>query len=1040
MSSDAATQFSSLFPLVPASRVSELLAACGGELERAIDRHLSAQEKGGATTGKPATKAPTERVVEEILDSDDDVVESRVATASKLHSAASSLAGEKRRAPASSSSPSSRSCAARAKKAKTGKNGTGANEPSVASFFQKSPCAPTPPPPPPPQPRPGASRPTAASRRQMERKLDEVTRPTVTAPSMASSHAVAASSSPVASAAAPAAASSSPTDKLPAAVDSTDPLQPCFRHGEPVPFLFLARIYALIEVENGRLKNIDYLTYLFWQILAFSPEDLAAALFLSSDQLAPSYENHQTGVGMRMLTTLVSSMTGVSHARLSADHASLGDLGLIAAQYQHTQSLLLRPPPLTVAKVFSSFRSLHTISARDKKEAVLRRMLTASRESELIYLIRIAEGGLRIGAVLTTVLTALAKAFVLNHLYTEGVPVESRHQVCTFERVSKATAAVRGVKVDRSQPLVLDPITDDGDNEATASPASTMAAVHRRLPAYLACGTARVRRAYAELPSFHAILPVLMRSPTSIYELHKHIRLTAGVPIKPQLGRPMKSIMQVMALFKGVPFTVEVKYDGLRAQIHRLPNGTYRIFSRHLMDQADRWSDLEPFIESAIRNPADVQSFILDAEIVAVDHIKEAAANSDRPAAAAADDDTTGAAPSGEPSTTFRILPFQQLSTRKRGSTSGAAAASSTTTRVSSRPEVSCMVYVFDFLSLNGRSLLLENLPTRRALARNTFNECAGRFQFVEHVDISAESTQDLSLEEVEENEETTRAAEQKTTKAAQRAQKPAAVRTAAVELDLSSDEEENEDSTHLLGEDDELDAALMVADETAANDVDDSHDERKSPHPGHEGDAPLLPPSAASAAASVLPPPSASDQISSFLQTLAIVRGEGIMAKSLSSRSTYEPDVRTDQWCKLKKDYIAGFGIADSIDVCIIGAWWGNGRKRSWMSPFLAAVYNAETEMYESFAKVMSGFSDDVYRQLTAECQALVIPHPKKYYHVHESLTPTMWFEPVKVWEIRGADLTISPVHSAGIGIVHPHKVSEAEEHAHGTHSASLD
>src|SRR4051794_24410436 len=58
---------------------------------------------------------------------------------------------------------------------------------------------------------------------------------------------------------------------------------------------------------------------------------------------------------------------------------------------------------------------------------VQKKLFVAARESELCYLIRIAEGGLRIGAVVTTVLSALAKAFVLHHLYTEGVPAERAH-------------------------------------------------------------------------------------------------------------------------------------------------------------------------------------------------------------------------------------------------------------------------------------------------------------------------------------------------------------------------------------------------------------------------------------------------------------------------------------------------------------------------------------------------------------------------------------------------------------------------------------
>ena len=61
--------------------------------------------------------------------------------------------------------------------------------------------------------------------------------------------------------------------------------------------------------------------------------------------------------------------------------------------------------------------------------------------------------------------------------------------------------------------------------------------------------------------------------------------------------------------------------------------------------------------------------------------------------------------------------------------------------------------------------------------------------------------------------------------------------------------------------------------------------------------------------------------------------------------------------------------------------------------------------------------------RRLTAELQQQVIAQPPKYYRVSDGLTPTMWFQPTKVWEIRGADLTISPAHSAGAGLVHPSK-----------------
>jgi predicted membrane channel-forming protein YqfA (hemolysin III family) len=76
-------------------------------------------------------------------------------------------------------------------------------------------------------------------------------------------------------------------------------------------------------------------------------------------------------VGGSTLVRLVCEITSVSHAKISADHARLGDLGLIAAQYRLTQTLLFRPAPLTVAHVFSTFHALGDVSKRDRKEMML---------------------------------------------------------------------------------------------------------------------------------------------------------------------------------------------------------------------------------------------------------------------------------------------------------------------------------------------------------------------------------------------------------------------------------------------------------------------------------------------------------------------------------------------------------------------------------------------------------------------------------------------------------------------------------------------
>jgi len=137
----------------------------------------------------------------------------------------------------------------------------------------------------------------------------------------------------------------------------------------------------------------------------------------------------------------------------------------------------------------------------------------------------------------------------------------------------------------------------------------------------------------------------------------------------------------------------------------------------------------------------------------------------------------------------------------------------------------------------------------------------------------------------------------------------------------------------------------------------------------------------------------------------------EGLMIKDLDGR--YHPGKRADCWLKVKKDYVEG--LADSFDLVPIGAWHGSGRKAGWFSPFLMAVHDPDTGELQSLCRVMSGFTDAFYKAATARLGAKTIASPPSYYVTGES--PSVWFEADEVWEIRGAELTASPVHMAACG-----------------------
>ena len=57
---------------------------------------------------------------------------------------------------------------------------------------------------------------------------------------------------------------------------------------------------------------------------------------------------------------------------------------------------------------------------------------------------------------------------------------------------------------------------------------------------------------------------------------------------------------------------------------------------------------------------------------------------------------------------------------------------------------------------------------------------------------------------------------------------------------------------------------------------------------------------------------------------------------------------------------------LRDSLDLVPIGAWYGNGRKTGWFSPFLLAAWDPEAERFQSVCRCMSGFSDTFYTEVS--------------------------------------------------------------------------
>ena len=68
-------------------------------------------------------------------------------------------------------------------------------------------------------------------------------------------------------------------------------------------------------------------------------------------------------------------------------------------------------------------------------------------------------------------------------------------------------------------------------------------------------------------------------------------------------------------------------------------------------------------------------------------------------------------------------------------------------------------------------------------------------------------------------------------------------------------------------------------------------------------------------------------EELGTFLNESVAAGTEGLIVKTLDS--TYEPSRRSVHWLKLKKDYLEGVG--DTLDVVVIGAWFGKCAPRVW-------------------------------------------------------------------------------------------------------------
>jgi DNA ligase-1 len=141
----------------------------------------------------------------------------------------------------------------------------------------------------------------------------------------------------------------------------------------------------------------------------------------------------------------------------------------------------------------------------------------------------------------------------------------------------------------------------------------------------------------------------------------------------------------------------------------------------------------------------------------------------------------------------------------------------------------------------------------------------------------------------------------------------------------------------------------------------------------------------------------------------------EGLVCKSIAKDSVYQAGARGWLWIKYKRDYKSEMN--DTVDLVVVGAFHGRGKRAGTYGALLLAAYNAENDAFETVTKCGTGFTDQDLAKLPSMLEKHVVEH--RHPRVDSMLKADVWFAPAVVIEVLGAEITLSPIHTCALDSV---------------------
>lgn len=372
-----------------------------------------------------------------------------------------------------------------------------------------------------------------------------------------------------------------PFDQSPLEFDPSNYIPDLQKHwvtdGGHATYALLTRCFILINSTTSRIKIVDTLVNLLRTIIEGDPDSLLPAVWLATNSISPPYIDLELGLGGSAINKALKKVCGLDNASLKALNNKYGDAGDVAFEAKKRQSFTLRKPkPLTIKGVFELLVKVANSKGNgsvENKQRILERLLQDARGAEESrYIVRTLVQHLRIGAVKTTMLIALSRAFMLSK------PPNAEFQTREQKNLAKLKKEDLAEIYSKNEEIVK------------------------------AC--------FARRPNYNDLIPALLEIGVCD-ELLLRCGLALHIPLRPMLGSITRDMGEMLTKLQGRDFSCEYKYDGQRAQVHCDEKGKVTIFSRHLEVMTDKYPDLVALVPK-IRGEG-VSSFILEGEVVAID-------------------------------------------------------------------------------------------------------------------------------------------------------------------------------------------------------------------------------------------------------------------------------------------------------------------------------------------------------------------------------------------------------------------------------------